>query len=231
MRMWIRRSTLCLGVAAALTAAPASGVMLGQVDDFQDGTLQNWGGGGGTGGTTSNVATGGPDGVGDRYLQMSTAGGNLGINNQTQWTGDYLAEDIFSVNVHMNNLGPNPLSMRLVLFGQNGTFSSTNATVLPAASGWVSVEFLLDEAEFTQTQGFATFDQVLATVQIFLLRHDPDPLSPPTTPSPVTGTLGIDNVTALPEPRMIPVLATGIAALIRLRARRRRVAAEKRSAG
>jgi hypothetical protein len=36
----------------------------------------------------------------------------------------------------------------------------------------------------------------------------------------VTGTLGIDNITALPEPGVIPVLATGIATLLRLRAHR-----------
>jgi hypothetical protein len=220
MRMWIRmwtRGPMLGGVVAfALFAAPAAGIVLGQVDDFQNGTLQNWGGGA----SPFNVSTGGPDGDGDRYLRISTAGGNLGANNVAQWTGDYIAEDVLSVNVHLNNLGANPLSIRLSLFGPDGTYSSTIATVLPAASGWVSVEFLLDEAEFTQTQGFATFDQVLASVQTLLLRHDPDPIDPPGTPNPVTGTLGIDNITALPEPGVIPVLATGIATLLRLRAHR-----------
>jgi hypothetical protein len=216
MRMWMRGLMFSCAVGVGLIGLPAAGVVLGQVDDFQDGTFQNWQGGS----SPFNVSTGGPDGSGDRYLRISTSGGNLGTNNVTQWTGDYIAEDILSLNFHLNNLGANPVSMRLVLFGQNGTFAST-AVVLPAASGWVSVEFLLDDTEFTQTQGFATFDQVLATVQTVLLRHDPDPLDPPMSPTPVTGTLGIDNVTALPEPRMVPMLATGIVALYRLRARRR----------
>lgn len=215
MLIMLGKSLLCCGLLTLLAASPAAGVMLGQVDDFQDGTLQGWGGGA----SPFNVSTGGPDGTGDRYLRISSLNGNLGANHLTHWTGDYVAEAIGSLEFHMNNLGATPLSIRITVFGPSGSYSSTNATVLPASSGWVSVEFGLDSASLTQTSGFLTLEQTLEDVTTFALRHDPDPISPPGEQNPVTGTLGIDNVTALPEPGVIPPLALGSALLWPLRAR------------
>jgi hypothetical protein len=216
MLITLRRPLLCGFLLAGLAATSASGVVLNQVDDFQDGTLQSWGGGA----SPFNVSTGGPDGSGDRYLRISSLGSNLGTNNTVQWAGDYVDEEIGSINFELNNLGANPLSLRITVFGPNASYSSTNATVLPASSGWVSVEFVLDDVALTQTSGFATLEDTLANVNTVLIRHDPDPLSPPGTPNPVTGTLGIDNITALPEPGLLPVLAAGSALLRQLRTRR-----------
>ncbi len=205
MRGWI----LCCGLAAALAAAPAAGITLGQVDDFQDGSLQGWAGGA----MPTNIASGGPSGVGDRYLQISSSGGNLGTNNIAQWIGDYDAAGVVAINFLLNNLGPNPLALRVTVFGNGGTFTTTNETVLPAASGWVSVGFGLDDASLTQTAGNGTLADTLATVNTLLIRHDPDPISGSGQPNPVTGTLGIDEVTALPEPGSALLLPAGLVAL------------------
>jgi hypothetical protein len=45
MRMWMRGLMFSCAVGVGLIGLPAAGVVLGQVDDFQDGTFQNWGGG------------------------------------------------------------------------------------------------------------------------------------------------------------------------------------------
>jgi hypothetical protein len=210
MRGWILCVGLLWGGWVGLTSEPAAGVVLGQVDDFQGGTTQGWHGGA----SPINVATGGPDGIADRYLQISSAGGNLGTNNTTQWTGNYLAQNIDALSMNLNNTGPNPLAIRISLFGNGGTFTTTDETVLPAGSGWVSVEFGLDDLTLTQTSGNGTLNDTLATVNTVLIRHDPDPLSPSGQMNPVVGTLGIDNITALPEPGSGWLRVAGVAALV-----------------
>jgi hypothetical protein len=200
-------------------AAPALAITLEQVDDFRDGTTQDWSGGS----NPTNVPTGGPDGVGDRYLQVSAANFHLGARNQVQWAGDYLVEGVDELVFDLNNFGPDAVALRVSVIGPGGTFTSTNETVLAAGSGWVSASFSLGEAELTRTQGTGTLDQTLAGVTTLLLRHDPDPISPPGEANLVTAMLGIDNVTALPEPDLRLLLATGLpalAALARVRARR-----------
>ena len=202
-------------LCAALGAAPAPAIVLGQLDDFQNGTLQNWTGGTGSGGTAPiNVSTGGPDGTGDRYLQISANDTHLGTNNTVQWSGNYTAAQVTRLIFHLNNTGANPLALRISVHGPGGTFATTNETVLPPGSGWVAVEFGLDAASLTQTAGFGTLAQTLANVSTLLIRHDPDPISPfMVDGDPVSGTLGIDNVRALPEPGVGVALSAAIAVL------------------
>jgi hypothetical protein len=203
-----------------LAAAPAGSITLFQVDDFQDGTTQGWGGGS----TPTNVATGGPGGAGDRYLQLSAAGGNLGANHLAPWSGDYAAAGVLALGFDLNNFGPDPVAVRITLFGDGGAFSTISEVELAPGSGWVSVAFGLGEADLVQTQGTGTLAQTLASVNTLLIRHDPDPLSPPMQQNHVTATLGIDNVTAVPEPGTALLLGAGLAALAAGSRRSRRAA-------
>jgi hypothetical protein len=212
------RTMICCGLLGALAPVPAAGIVLGQTDDFQTGTVQGWVGGA----SPTNVPNGGPAGAGDRYLRLSSSSSNLGTNNTVQWTGNYSAAGVARLNFHLNNLGANPLALRISLFGPGGTFTTTDEVVLPAGFGWVSVEFSLEASEFTQMAGFGTLAQTLGNVSTLLIRHDPDPISPSGQSNPVTGMLGIDNVVALPEPGAGPGLAAGAAALTWLARRRRR---------
>lgn len=211
MRAW-----LAFVLLSELAAAPALAITLGQIDDFQDGTTQGWGGNS----APTNVASGGPDGAGDRYLQVSSANFHLGARNLLQWTGDYLAEGVTELVFDLKNFGTNKVELRVSVFGPGGTFTSTDETVLTGGSGWVSASFSLSEAELTRTQGTGTLDQTLAGVTTLLLRHDPDPISPPGQANLVTATLGIDNVTALPEPDLpllVPAVLAALAATPRAR--------------
>lgn len=210
---------LGLFLASGLMATPALAITLDQIDDFQDATTQNWGGGS----FPTNVASGGPEGVGDRYLQVSANNFHLGARNQIQWAGDYLAESVDELVFDLNNFGPNPVALRVSISDASTTYTTTNEVTLAAGSGWVTVSFFLNDTDLTRTQGAETLDQTLAGVTNLLIRHDPDPISPPGEANFVTATLGIDNVTALPEPRVSLVLAVGIPALAaasRVRARR-----------
>ena len=209
------RALLISGFAllAMIEAVPALGITKGQLDDFQNGTLAAWGGGSGTGTVLTNLPNGGPEGMGDRYLQITASNSHLGTNNAAQWTGNYTAADVAKIRFLLNNTGANPLALRISVFGPGGTFTTTNETVLDPGCGWVVADFLLDSASLTQTSGFGTLADTLANVSTVLIRHDPDPISGSGQGNPVTGQLGIDNIRALPEPGALAQLGAGIAAL------------------
>src|SRR5882724_11404135 len=108
------------GIAALLVAMPLTShaVTFGQIDDFQDGTAQNWQ----TGVGPVGVATdGGPAGIGDHYLRAVSSGGfgsdgKMVVFNSAQWQGDYTDAGITGITVNLNNLSSQPLSIRIVFF-------------------------------------------------------------------------------------------------------------------
>jgi hypothetical protein len=199
-RVWI-----CLLAAFFLLAGgprPALGISANQVDDFQNGTVQNWSGGS----APANIATGGPAGTGDRYLRISSTSSFLGVFNLVQWSGNYVTAAIDAVDMNLNNFGPNPVEIRIMLFtpgcdlGASActAWTSTLATPLAAGSGWVSASFSVKEADLTRVRGSGSYASSLANVERILIRHDNGAPTPPGTGPIVTATLGIDNV--LPEP-------------------------------
>jgi hypothetical protein len=178
---------------ALLIAAPglaSAQVVLNQIDTFQNGTTMSWSGGS----SPTNMATGGPGGAGDRYLQISANGGNLATFNTSQWSGNYAAPGIDRVEVDLRNTGPNPLVVRLVLFSQAGDrWSSLTSVSLPAGSAWTHASFPVTQTNFQRTLGSGTWNDVINDVERLMFRHEPT-ISPGGTP--VTGTLGIDNISA-----------------------------------
>lgn len=179
-------------IASSLLSCVAFGqITLNQVDTFQTGTTLNWAGGS----NPIHIASGGPAGAGDGYLQISSTSFHLATYNLVQWAGDYAAAGVSRVELDMRNTGSNPLVVRLVLFGANGDRWSSNSSVsLPAGSSWTHVAFNLQAANFTQTLGFGTFNDTITNVGRLMFRHEPTISS---GGSAVTGQLGLDNITAL----------------------------------
>ena len=208
----------CLGWLTLLAGAPAGAISVGQVDTFQAGTLEGWGGGS----APTNIATEGPAGAGDRYLQIRASNGNLGVDNTAQWGGDYASAGVTSLRFELANQGPAPLELRITVFGAGAAtaYTSIDEFALAPGSGWVTAEFALTEGALVRTRGTDTLAQPLAGVSKLLLRHDPDPLSRPGESNPVTATLGIDDVTAVPEPGTATLVSAGLAALAGRRARK-----------
>jgi hypothetical protein len=198
---------------AWLLATPASAITIGQVDDFQDGTLQGWGGGS----SYANRASGGPAGAGDRYLEIDSLGFALGAFNTAQWSGDYAAAGVASVSFDLDNFGPDTVSLRIMIFtpgcaggaGACTAWTSTNATVLTSGSGWLTSSFSLTEAEMTRVLGTDSFITTLQNVERLLIRHDDGAPSPPGGTVPVVdAVLGVDNV--MPEPSALAGLVAGV---------------------
>ena len=206
-------------MALAACAAARATIAFGQVDDFQDGTLMNWGGGD----SLQNIANGGPGGAGDRFLQAQSFGGigggsHLAILNNNQWTGDYRAAGVDRVTLFMRNLGNTDLSMRVVLFDFDGgetQWTSTNANLLPAGSGWTPMSFSLRQSDLTQVEGAASYSDAITHVQRFMFRNQAG--APSNGGDAIVATAGFDNITAVPEPASLLALAAGAGALLRRR--------------
>jgi len=99
----------CHLILIAFVIASLSGiseaVMLGQIDDFEDGTFQNWTQGSGDGGelpgdNVNGLLSTGVEGFSTPGLIVETngfsfaAGSNLAVFNTDQWTGDYFTADV-----------------------------------------------------------------------------------------------------------------------------------------
>ena len=201
--IWNNHGAL-FSLALFLTLAPLTvkSLTLGQIDDFQDGTVDGW-----TTGhlTPANIATGGPAGAGDKFMQLVSTGGGgidskLVVFNASQWLGNYTGAGITGIDMYLANFGTQTLSMRLAFFEFSGTgYSTTAAFSLLPDSGWHHVFFPLDDADFTAV-GFpgTSFSDLLADFagQLRILNS----ASPAVNGDPIAATVGVDNILAVPEP-------------------------------
>jgi hypothetical protein len=190
-------ASFALGLGFAAPSAHA--VVIGQVDDFQSGTVNEW-----YGGTTiTNVANGllGPS---DRYItvQSNGSGGTGGKvathNSEARWNGDYIAAGVTGISVDMRNLGTTTLNMRLVLFGLGSRFTSTTGISLAPGSGWQHLTFPVSVAGLTRVLGSGTYNDSIGSVSQIMFRHDGG--TPSSGGEAINGIVGIDNVMAVPSP-------------------------------
>lgn len=196
----------------AASGASAS-IVLGQIDNFEDGTLMNWGGGA----SPTNIPDGGPAGFADNFLQITSTGGGgpgskLASFNTSQWTGDFLSAGVTAVQVDMKNFGVADVEMRGFLFDfglGGGNYTSLTPITIPADLQWHTVTFSLLPADLAAVDGASDVNATLANVAQFLFRHQPGPPAGQGVGTPIVGQLGIDNVRALPEPSTLTMMAMG----------------------
>jgi hypothetical protein len=203
----------------SVVAALAGGLL----DNFTNGTLQNWS----SSAAPTNQGSGGPAGGGDRYLQLVASGAPLSAVNEFQWAGNAIAAGADRIEVDLNNSGPDPVSVRVMLLTpgceSGGTactaWTSTTPTTLASGSGWTPATFSITEANLTRVLGSDSYAASLANVERVLIRHDDGTPDAPDVATNANSTLGIDNV-ELPEPSTALGLVAGAALVGWLRRRR-----------
>jgi hypothetical protein len=126
-----------------------------QVDNFQDGTTENWTSGS-SNPTQPTVLSGGFAGASDKFLRVVSngttgAGGKLVFFNAIQWLGNYNSASIDHISIRVRNSGTSALQLRLAFDGPAGWFISTNPANLPADGLWKLISFSLHPADLTGT--------------------------------------------------------------------------------
>jgi hypothetical protein len=205
--------------------APSKAVILFRVDDFQDGTIENWSNG--VAAEPLNVPNNGPLGAGDAYMRVvadgSGSGGRLTVFNLDQWTGDYHAAGVTAIEMDLKNPGTNPLTIRIAFktdrFGGAPGYSYTEGFIIPADNIWRHFVFELDGSLFTAIGGpQISFDELLFDAPELRILHS---AAPSLNGDPINNNLGVDNVRAIPEPRTFLLVAACAGVLRRRRQSRR----------
>lgn len=208
----MRAISTCAAVAILLIwpALSHATVTLGQIDNFEDGTTMSWVEGTPSPNPPTNVATGGPGGANDNFVQNisggSGAGGRQIMFNQNQWAGDYVAAGVTRVDAMLRGLGQ-PMSVRIVLAGNSGDiFASTTPFALPNDGVWRAASFNINSGSMTRVQGSGTLADALADVfEMRLLSSS----IPSYLGDSIAATLCADNITAAPEPAAVAILGAG----------------------
>jgi hypothetical protein len=219
----MRLSARLMTLAATLSLAQlAFGVTIGQLDTFQDGTTDGWFAGGlGMGAMPpippQVIANGGPSGQGDEYLQVTALGGNgpgskIAVINTAQWAGNYLASGISGIDMDLKNLGDTDLTIRLLfedpMMGPPiDEAVTTSGIFLPVGGGWTNAFFPISPASLTVLSGDAT--TLLGNTTLIRIIDSPTPADAVS----IVGALGVDNISAVPEPSTWLMVAGSLACL------------------
>ena len=179
-------------------------VVINQVDDFNDGTVQGWV----TGRLNDTIITNQNNQLQVRAIGGTGAFGKLLVFNETTWTGDYLGQGITFIKLKFQQtLDPfsNGLRMRLAI-GDNrapgppnapvGTwFVSTTPVVITTFSGEVEAVFSIKESDLTRAQGSASYESVLGNVAALRITNATSRFNPRGDDITIA-TLLIDDITA-----------------------------------
>jgi hypothetical protein len=203
----MRPGLLIALLIASTSLASRAAVTLYQTESFD--TLGGW-----TSGNPNPVPPviqpdAGPSGSGDSALRItangssSGPGGKLVVFNRTTWTGDYTAAGIVSIAADLRNLGNTNLAVRLAFNGPGGWFVTAIAPA-PRFDGWSSADFDLRPAALTAVSGGTNAAATLASVTEMRILHSS---AADHQGAVVSGILLVDNLSAVPEPSAIGLLA------------------------
>lgn len=193
------RYVILAGAVALGTAAHAAAISLGTTDDFTDASTMGW-----VGGTTITNNAGGPGGAADRYLRVdtvNTAGSGSKVathNGEPRWLGNYLGAGVNALRCEMRNEGSTALEMRVVLFGLGTRYTSVTSVNLPVGGAWQTVTFPIGQSSLTQVLGNVAYNDMIINVTGIMFRHDPG--TPSSGGASADGTVGLDNIRAIPAP-------------------------------
>lgn len=185
-------------------------ITLNQIDSFTGGSTDNWTQGPRGIPNVSNVASGGPNGAGDPYLQLvsgSFGGDSRPVTfNQTQWIGNYTAAGVGLIQMELKNfnVGSTALPIRITISDVAITspsasgYSSTTAFSLPADGQWHLAKFNLNAASLTAVN--SPIDSLSVELTKIAELRFLSSTAPSVIGDFISAQIGIDEIIALPPP-------------------------------
>jgi len=222
MQTWKRRVGTLLLMAGLLHPATGFALTLGQIDTFQDGTVQNWDAG--LGGVEPQyppeiIPGGGPEGINDAFMQIESVEGDLpgskiSVFNLVQWAGNYPAAGVNAITMSLRNTGPNGIYARIVVADEwsaafrdpDNLAVSTQPLFLPPHGDWVTAVFSLRPNDLTVLRG--NLETALTNAHGLRIIHNDQATFPPPT---ITARLGVDNIKSVRQDSLpfLPLLLLG----------------------
>jgi len=215
--MTFRNASFVAAAAWALFIAlpRAEAIVVGQIDDFEDGTTDSWANGGIQ---PVNIANGGPLGLNDNYLQVSSdssgMNGRLTVFNRNQWLGNYISAGVNEIALDLNNLGTTTVSIHLAFKSATFNGASGYLTTIPVQlapnSGWQHFSFSITPAAMTAIGGPSAFNTFFSNPAELRIINESGTTS--LNGDLIAAEIGIDNIAAIavPEPgSLILIVAIG----------------------
>jgi hypothetical protein len=152
------------------------------------------------------------------------AGRALAISNTAQWAGDYLAAGVDSIELDVNNLGTTDIHLRLAIVSTDvngGTFFLSDSILISphgtGALGWANISFDISPDSW-RAMNVATqlgppgvdIDTALSSVSLLRILSNPNN---GVQGDSIAAILGVDNITAVPEPGTFSLVMGGLAFL------------------
>jgi len=206
-------SAVFVAALVAASSPTASAVVVGDVDTFSSG-LAGWQKGQVNATFLSVVGSGGPAGAGDAYMRSVADGassfGRLTVFNQAQWSSDYQTAGVTAIRMDLLNSGTVPLQVRLGLRNSVGSgFISSTPFSLGVGGGWQSFAFPVTQAALTSVGSPGSYSSFLTSGFALRILHATS--TGDLNGTPVVSTLGVDNITAVPEPATSCMALAGLA--------------------
>ncbi|MFN7020601.1 MAG: hypothetical protein ACK4WH_04635 [Phycisphaerales bacterium] len=135
-------------------------------------------------------------------------------NRTDRWLGDYVGAGVTRIEMDLRNFTTQPLTIRIGLKQFTGqgvpgyATSNAKAFILPADGRWHRAGFDLTDSDMVPINGpFVSLTEVLSGgVNGFQELRIVHSLSPSLQGDNISGTMGIDNITAIPAPGAVAVL-------------------------
>lgn len=200
----MKKTLLALIFTCLIFGFTEAQVTAGQVDDFEDDTVQGWID---FSPTTKpvNVSSDGPAGGSDSYLMdtatgLTGSGGRLVMFNDTQWLGDYTTEGIIAIRFNARAV-TNDIDIRISMTGDGGKFSSSTFVTVVAGTGWTTVTIPIGSSDLVSVSdgndgGTAGFDVNATLGEVSQLRILSNP-NPAWRGEFVNAEMHVDNIEAL----------------------------------
>ncbi|WP_157717190.1 T9SS type A sorting domain-containing protein [Formosa sp. Hel1_31_208] len=195
--------TKLLLLALLMSSLTWAQVVANQVDDFEDGSTENWqiGGAAGPENMPMNVATDGPAGVDDNFLTYTSLGG-AGVASKmvifnagptSQWSSNFSSEGVIAIRMNVRAL-TNNLNLRVAFQGSGTRICTTNAVTVLAGTGWSEITIPISASDFTLVSGGSTIETALTTVSAMRILSSGAPTW--AGADAIAATLHLDNITA-----------------------------------